>query len=101
MLYLKDALRAMLMLIGAPGERLSRRVYNIQSLSPTAQQIARAITQRLPEAEMVFDPDPEVVAMVESWPIRFEAAAARHDWGWQPKYDLPALADDFIKQLQS
>jgi threonine 3-dehydrogenase len=101
LIYVKDVLRAILMLLDAPGERLTRRVYNIQALSPTAQQIAAAIRDRLPDARLTFEPDPEVTALIESWPIRFDDAAARRDWGWQPQYDLPALADDFLGELRS
>ena len=42
-IYVKDVLRAILALLDAPGERLTRRVYNIQAISPTAGQIAEAI----------------------------------------------------------
>ncbi len=100
-IYVKDVLRAILALLDAPGERLTRRVYNIQAISPQAGQIAEVIRERMPEAQLAFEPDPEVTALIESWPIRFDDAAARRDWGWQPKYDLTTLADDFLKELRS
>ena len=83
-----------------PAERLTRRVYNIQALSPTADEIARAIRDRLPAAQLSFEPSPEITALIQSWPIRFDDSAARRDWNWQPQYDLPALADDILKELK-
>ncbi len=100
-IYAKDVLRAILELLDAPATRLSRRVYNIQAISPTAEEIAQAIRARLPEARLTFEPDPEATALIESWPVRFDDAAARRDWDWRPQYGLAALADDFLKELRS
>ena len=47
--------------IDVPAERLSRRVYNIQSFSATAFQYAEAIRGQLPGVEFEFSPDPETV----------------------------------------
>ena len=101
LIYVKDVLQAILGLLAAPRERLSRRVYNIQAVSPAADEIARAITARLPSARLSFQPDSEVTALIESWPVHFDDAAARSDWGWQPQYDLDTLADDFLKELRT
>lgn len=101
LIYVKDVLRAILALLDAPAERLTRRVYNIQAISPTAAEIAEAICRRLPAAQLSFEPDPATTALIESWPIRFDDAAARRDWGWRPQYDLPALADDFLGEPRS
>jgi threonine 3-dehydrogenase len=89
-----------MLLMEAPSERLSRRVYNIQALSPRAEEIAHAITARVPRAQLTFAPDPDVAALIESWPVRFDDTAARHDWCWSPRYDLDTLADDFLRELQ-
>jgi threonine 3-dehydrogenase len=99
-IYVKDLLWAIVALLGARGENLTRRVYNIQAISPTAGEIADAIARRLPHAQLTFDPDPEVIALIESWPVTFDDAAARRDWGWQPKYDLATLTDDILEELR-
>jgi len=99
LIYVKDVLRAVQQLIDAPDERLTRRVYNLQALSPTADEIRVAITDRIPDAELDFDPDPEVTQLIESWPVRFDDAAARTDWGWSPHFELDSLADDFLGEL--
>ncbi|HEY1785339.1 MAG TPA: NAD-dependent epimerase/dehydratase family protein [Pirellulales bacterium] len=100
LMYVEDALRALVGLLEAPQERLSRRVYNVQSISPTAQEIAAAIQARLPHAELTFDPHPTQADLVERWPREVVDASARHDWGWQPRFDLETLADHFLEELQ-
>lgn len=99
-MYVKDALQAMVGLLKAPADRLTRRVYNIHAIAPTAKQIADAITQRLPGVRLTFAPDPAVVALIESWPAVIEDGSARRDWGWQPAYDLDRLANDLIGELK-
>ena len=98
-IYVKDALRAIVDLLQAPSDRLTRRVYNIHAMAPSATELAEAITTRIPNAAVTFGPDPQVAQLIESWPIEIDDTAARRDWGWKPNYDLAAMADDFIKQL--
>ena len=99
LIYVKDVLRAVRQLIDADAAQLTRRVYNLQALSPTAGEICRAISDRVPGARLGFDPDAEVVQLIESWPVRFDDTAARTDWGWAPRFDLDMLADDFLGEL--
>lgn len=100
LIYYQDLLKAVVQLLAAPAERLSRRVYNLQGLSPTAQQIADAIRQRLPSCQLDFQPTPPIANLIDSWPTEFDDAAARRDWHWQPTYHLETMADDFIRLLQ-
>ncbi len=78
----------------SPESRLSRRVYNVHALAPTAEQ-------RLPDARIQFELDPQIAALVDSWPIGFDDSAARQDWDWQCRFDLDAMADDFIAHLRT
>jgi nucleoside-diphosphate-sugar epimerase len=99
-MYVEDALHALVSLLEAPAERLSRRVYNVQSISPTAAEIATVIQARLPQVALTFDPHPTQADLVERWPREVVDASARHDWGWQPRFDLETLADHFLEELQ-
>ena len=99
-IYIKDVLRAIVGMLEAPGEGLTRSVYNIHAMAPSAKQISDAICLRLPETQMVFDPAREVVDLIESWPTEIDDASARSDWGWKPHYDLETLTDDFVGELQ-
>ncbi len=99
-LYVRDAVRGMAGLLQAPAERLTRRVYNIHGLAPSAQEIADAIRRRVSHVDLRFEPDPQLTALVDTWPSGVVDTASRNDWGWQPAYDLDRLADDFIQELQ-
>jgi threonine 3-dehydrogenase len=99
LIYVKDVLRAVQQLITAPAGQLTRRVYNLQALSPTAGELCHAISKRIPGARLQFAPDAEVVQLIESWPVRFDDTVARNDWGWSPHFDLDMLADDFLGEL--
>ncbi|MBM4004305.1 MAG: NAD-dependent epimerase/dehydratase family protein [Planctomycetes bacterium] len=101
LIYLPDVVQAILSLLDAPADRLSRRVYNIQALSPTARELAAAIVHRLPRAELRFDPDLDTTRLISSWPIAFDDSAARTDWGWRPHFDLESMADDLVRKIQA
>lgn len=100
LVYVKDVVEAFVQLVEAPASRLTRRVYNMQALSPTALEIAEAIRVRLPQAELRFDPDPAIADLIDSWPIAFNDASARHDWNWSPRFGLDALADDILSEIR-
>ena len=100
LIYIKDLLRAVIEIMDVPEQRLTRRVYNVQALSPTAEKLAAAIQQRLPDARIRFELDAQIADLVDSWPVGFDDAAARHDWGWQSEFDLDTMADDFVAHLQ-
>ena len=101
LVYVEDLLRGILKLLDTPEESLTRRSYNLQALSPTSAEIAEAIVDRIPEAKMRFDPDTEITSLIDSWPTEFVDISSRQDWGWDPSFDLPAMADHFIAALQS
>ncbi|MCL6501663.1 MAG: NAD-dependent epimerase/dehydratase family protein [Pirellulales bacterium] len=99
LIYVYDVAAAFVSLLEAPAGQLSRRVYNIHALSPTAADVAACIRQRLPHARLEFAPQPDVVRLLEGWPSRVVDASARRDWGWQPQFDLDRLADHMLEEL--
>jgi threonine 3-dehydrogenase len=100
MLYIADAVRGFLKLHDAPAKNLSRRVYNIASMAPSAEELAQAIRTRLGEVRITYRPDPQKCAIVESWPYRIDDSAARKDWGWNPDWNLERTTDDVIEVLR-
>jgi threonine 3-dehydrogenase len=99
-IYVKDALHGIEELLYAQESQLTRRVYNIHAIAPSASELAEAITDRVSDAEITFEPDSSLVQLIESWPTRIDDASSRNDWGWHPRYDLPTMADHFIQELQ-
>lgn len=98
-IYVHDVTAALVALLEAPAARLSRRVYNIHALAPPAHEVAACIRRRLPHTVLEFAPDPAVTSLIEGWPSQIEDAAARHDWGWRPQFDLERLADHMLEEL--
>jgi nucleoside-diphosphate-sugar epimerase len=100
MLYVGDAVRGFLDLQGAPEKNLSRRVYNIAGIAPSAEELAQAIQTRLPKVQITYRPDPLKCAIVESWPHRIDDSAARNDWAWDSTWDLERTTDEVIEVLR-
>lgn len=97
-MYMPDAVRSLIELSEAPAERLTRRTYNIAAMSPSAADIAAALSRRVGPFDVRYVPDFRQ-AILDSWPRALEDAPARADWGWAPRWDLDAMTDDLLKQL--
>ena len=99
LLYVDDAVRALLQLHDAPQERLTRCTYNIQGFSPTAAEIAAAVRAKVPSARITFRPDPKMQAILNSWPRSLDDTEARREWGWKPSIDLAGTVDRYLAAL--
>lgn len=101
-----DAVRALIEFSNAPSEKLSRRVYNVGGFSASAQELAEIVNKAFPDSAISYAPDVKRQRIVDSWPADVDDSAARHDWGWQPEFDLqkgfeeyliPAIKDKYLK----
>ena len=101
MMYMPDALRAMVELSQAPKEKLRRHVYNIAAMSPTAEEFADAVRKRVPGVDITFKPVPKLQAILDTWPNRVDDTCARTEWGWKPQYDLGSMSDDLIPKIRA
>jgi nucleoside-diphosphate-sugar epimerase len=100
MLYIADAVRGFLDLHDAPAKNLTRRVYNIAGIAPSAEELAQAIRTLVPKVQLSYRPDPLKCAIVESWPHRIDDSAARKDWGWDSTWNLEQTTDEVIEVLR-
>jgi threonine 3-dehydrogenase len=100
-LHINDGLRAVLELWSAAPAGLRRRVYNIAAFSPSAEEIAQAVRQRVPGARIGFAPEAARQAILDAWPRRLDDSAARAEWGWKHGYDLEAAADLLLEEIQA
>ena len=99
MMHMPDAVRATLELMDAPAEQIRERgSYNLAGLSFTPAELAAAIRQRLPNFCVDYAPDFRD-AIARSWPQSIDDSAARHDWGWQPRFGLDAMVDDMLAHV--
>ena len=99
MMYMEDAIRATIELMDAPKEEVKiRSSYNLAGISFTPEQLALAIQENLPTFKMMYQPDFRQ-AIADSWPDSIDDAAAKQDWGWKEKYDLKAMVETMLKNV--
>lgn len=101
LMYMPDAVRALVELSEAKRASLHRSVYNIAAFSPTAQQIADSVTRVLPDVQITFAPDLARQAILDSWPDSLDDRAAQSDWSWAPQFDLDAMTDDLVPRIRA
>jgi len=100
MMYMPDAIRAMIELMQADSERLSHHnSYNVSAMSVTPSDLATAISDRIPGFEIEYEVDLARQSIADSWPRSIDDSAARADWDWAPQYDLDAMCEDMIQKL--
>ncbi len=100
MMYMPDAIRAMIQLMEAGEGRLRfRNAYNVTAMSVTPAEIADEIRKQIPRFRIDYDVDPVRQAIAQSWPQSLDDSAARADWGWSPQFDLPAMTKDMLQHL--
>ena len=100
MMYMPDAMRAMLQLMAADASALTvRSSYNLTAISFSAAELAAEIQKHLPGFVCEYRPDYRQ-AIADSWPSVIDDSQARQDWGWRPTYDLSAIVEDMLCQLE-
>lgn len=101
MMYMPDALNAIVKLAEADPERLvHRNAFNIAAMSFAPEHIYKEIKKHIPEFEMSYDVDPVRQGIAETWPDSLDDSAAREEWGWNPKYDLSSMTKDMLEKLK-
>jgi len=82
-IYMPDLLQGTLQLLQADSSNLSRRVYNLGSISFSPKQLASSIRRTLPDFTMRYMPDFRQ-DIADTWPKSIDCTAASLDWGWNP-----------------
>ncbi len=100
MMYMPDALDAIIQLSEADGSKLiHRNAFNVTAMSFAPEQLAAEIKKHIPSFEMSYDVDPVRQAIANSWPNSLDDRAARAEWGWNPKYDMASMTVDMLEKL--
>jgi nucleoside-diphosphate-sugar epimerase len=100
MMYMPDAVRAAVELMTADAGRLTHRnAYNITAMSFSPAEIGAEVQRIIPQFVMDYRVDPVRQGIADTWPNKMDDSAARMEWGWQPRYDLPAMVADMIEKL--
>ena len=100
MMYMPDALNALVQLMEADPTRLvHRNSFNITAMSFDPKGIYEAIRRQRPNFEMTYQVDALKQSIADSWPNSLDDTAARQEWDWQPRYDLEAMTTDMLSKL--
>ncbi len=100
MIYIDDAIRATIELMGVPKENLKTETsYNLSGMSFSPEQVTKSIQKFYPEFKTFYKPDfREEIA--QSWPSSVDDSNARKDWNWEPGFDLDSMSATMIKHLK-
>ncbi|WCK55470.1 L-threonine 3-dehydrogenase [Aneurinibacillus sp. Ricciae_BoGa-3] len=101
MMYMPDALHAIITLMEADSYRLKHRnAFNVTAMSIAPEDVASAIARQMPAFKMDYQVDPVRQAIAESWPDSIDASAAKEEWGFKAEYDLDRITTDMLAKLQ-
>ena len=101
MLYMPDALRAIVELMEAdPAKLKHRNSFNVASMSFTPDILAAEIRKHIPTFEMSYDIDPVKEEISRSWPNQLDDTCAREEWGWKPEWNLESMTVDMLRAIK-
>ncbi|CEG21870.1 putative epimerase/dehydratase [Planococcus massiliensis] len=101
MMYMPDALQAIVDLMEADASRLEHRnAFNVTAMSFDPEQIAASIQKHIPDFNMTYRVDPVRQAIADSWPDSIDASVAQKEWGFKAQYDLDAMTADMLEKLK-
>jgi nucleoside-diphosphate-sugar epimerase len=101
MMYMPDALDAIVDLIEADSSKLiHRNAFNITAMSFDPDEIANEIKKHIPDFEFGYNVDPIRQSIAESWPNSIDPTCAINEWGFKVKYDLSKMTVDMLEKLK-
>ena len=101
MMYMPDALQAIIDLMEADGSKLvHRNAFNITAMSIEPSQISAAIKKHMPHFQLDYKVDPVRQAIADSWPDSLNIEAAQAEWGFKAEYDLAKMTEDMLVKLK-
>ncbi len=102
MMYMPDAIRAILELMEADPDRLEdRNAFNVTAMQLTPATLADEIRRHLPDFTIDYAPDERRQRIADSWPDSMDDSEAARQWGWEPRYGLEAMTADMLENLRA
>ena len=103
-MYYTEAARAMVKLGQAPVENIKAVNYLVVGVTPTpsAGDIADTVRERVAEARISFEPDPELQGIMDNRQAlsRIDDSSALKEWGWRSEYSLARIIDEVLSELR-
>ncbi|RIL34573.1 NAD-dependent epimerase/dehydratase family protein [Staphylococcus equorum] len=101
MMYMEDAIDAIIQLMEADGVKLiNRNAYNLSAMSIEPEMVKEAIQEFYPEFQLEYDVDPIRQSIANSWPNSIDISCARAEWGFNPQYDLTKMTQTMLKAIE-
>ena len=101
MIFIDDAVRAVVELMNAPSERISiRSSYNIAGMSFTPTELELEIKKYIPAFKKMSAKTDARQQIADSWPESVDDAQAQKDWHWAPQFDLTRTVKTMIEALR-
>jgi threonine 3-dehydrogenase len=99
-MYIKDAIRSLIDLFEAHGNKIKTRIYNVGQIlpSPTAGELLEELHKHFQKASISFKPDPKAMEVLKSIPRQLDDQNARVEWDWSIRYGLKEMVEDFINE---
>jgi len=102
MMYMPDALAAIVDLIEADGSKLiHRNAFNITAMNFDPDEIANEIKKYIPDFKFGYNVDPIRQSIAESWPNSIDPTCAINEWGFKAQYDLSKMTIDMLEKLKA
>ncbi|HCM89965.1 MULTISPECIES: L-threonine 3-dehydrogenase [Vagococcus] len=102
MMYMPDAINAIIQLMEIPEDRLTHRnAFNISAMSFTPEQIKASIQKEMPDFTMTYDVNPKLQGIADSWPDSLDCQAAEKEWDFKPQYSLDKMTEDMLVKLKA
>ncbi|USL26139.1 L-threonine 3-dehydrogenase [Priestia megaterium] len=101
MMYMPDALNAVIQLMEADGSKLKHRnSFNVSAMSFDPEQMATEIRKTIPEFVLNYQVDPVRQAIAESWPNYIDSSCAMEEWGFKAEYNLEKMTREMLGKLK-
>jgi threonine 3-dehydrogenase len=101
-IYIKEAAQATVRMAQTARERIKTVNYLVDGVKPTpsAEDIAQGVRQRIQGAKIEFKPDPQIQTLLDGMIRPIDDSCARSEWDWEPSYDIGRMIDDFLAGLE-
>jgi nucleoside-diphosphate-sugar epimerase len=101
-MYFKDAARAIVMLGEMSLANIKMVNYVIAGATPiaSAQELVDMVKDRLPGAQIHFEPDLELQKILDKLLLPIDDTIARKEWNWRPEYNQERIVDDFLEEMR-
>ncbi|KRD84149.1 UDP-glucose 4-epimerase [Bacillus sp. Root147] len=101
MMYMPDALNAVIQLMEADASKLKHRnSFNVSAMSFDPEQMATEIRKTIPEFVLNYQVDPVRQAIAESWPNHIDSSCAMEEWGFKAEYNLEKMTREMLGKLK-